>query len=102
MEQIYDERNGIAVSAETGRLYHKLTTNDSSLCQLGDANCDYGLIRSSVSVTISEKICNLGDNIGGHQLGILANGDEIIPIPTLSPEVEPGPWAMPSAVDESG
>jgi hypothetical protein len=101
LEQVYDERNGLAISSKTGRLYHKLTTKDSSFPQVGDTKCDYGLIRSSVSVTISENICSLEDDCDGHQLGILTVRDEIIPIPTLSPEAEPGPWVMPSVADES-
>jgi hypothetical protein len=105
--QPFDEVAGIAISEQTGKLYHQLTTHslqhptraivDSASRQ------EYGLIRSSVAVALSEQIVVMNENEATYRqskthsgLGFATSG-ELLPIPWLPAHAEPGSWAMPFA-----
>jgi hypothetical protein len=98
--QPFDERR-VCTSIKTGRLYHEL---DENMLRRSRDKADgtpgshqqYGLIRSSVAVTLSERIVPLDDeNDDGSGLAF-HSPNTIIPIPWLPLEAEPGPWSMPN------
>lgn len=102
----FDEHCSVAISKPTGRLYHKLTS--LSLQPPGkesqdDVRSEYGLVRSSVAVALSERIVtdisHPTDTLSG--LGFESSVDEmVVPIPWLPVHAEPGPWAMPFIFEE--
>jgi hypothetical protein len=110
--QSLDEKHGIAISQSTGRLYHKLTSQTlASKDKQRDVTGEYGLIRSSIAVTLSEQIitdftvpCVEDTNINSDGLSgmgfQLRGSDSVVPIPWLPESAEPGSWSMPSTFDE--
>jgi hypothetical protein len=78
----------LAISSKTGRLYHRfIRENDVTNSDGREQSMSYGLIRSSVAVTLSEKI-------GVSEEGVFVYNDEY-EIDLLPQENEPGVWAMP-------
>jgi hypothetical protein len=81
----------LAVSKKTGRLYHQLFQTEKRA--RGAMKLGYGLIRSSVAVSLSEKIFP----------GLLGEDDNLTfftpdgakPIQWLPVDAEPSTWAMP-------
>jgi Domain of unknown function (DUF4505) len=110
--QSFDEKGGIAISQNTGRLYHKLTSQTlAPKDNQQDARGEYGLIRSSVAVTLSEHIITdfaapLVENTDIKSDGLsgmgfqLSGSDSIVPIPWLPESAEPGSWSVPSTFHE--
>jgi Domain of unknown function (DUF4505) len=107
--QPFDEIDGIAISEQTGRLYHKVTTH--SLVPRGSdlsssvRQQEYGLIRSSVAVTLSERIvvmedCTNNTETTTHSGMGFETGRRLAPISWLPADAEPGSWAMPFTEDE--
>jgi Domain of unknown function (DUF4505) len=91
LEQEFDSKH-LAISSTTGRLYHqffpaKKKKGKKTIDRTGGYKMAYGLIRSSVAVALSEKIC-VGDD------GTFLYCDEY-EIDWLPDENEPGSWAMP-------
>jgi len=89
----------IVVSFKTGRLYHELT--EHSLQPRGEKEAanhviDYGLIRSSVAVALSDQIIPFEDvEAPEKHSGMAIIGDEgPHPIPWLPVSAEPGQWAL--------
>lgn len=83
----------LAVSSLTGHLYHKIERNQSRILLDGEGNSVYGLIRSSVAVTLSENIYP-GQLDGIDKLWITdENGEELV-IDSLPLASEPGNWAL--------
>lgn len=84
------EPERLAISERTGRLYHQIVPTQKKIPRM--SNLGYGLIRSSVAVSLSEKIIP-----GEGEDGVLAfqtlNG--VVPVKWLPNEEEPGVWAMP-------
>jgi hypothetical protein len=74
----------LAVSQHTGRLHHQLS--EIRLERHGGESREYGLVRSSVAVTLAEHIVH-GEN------DRLNFGS--IPLALLPQHAEPGPYAMP-------
>lgn len=59
----------------------------------------YGLIRSSVAVSLSEKITAGSDDSGSHLEFHTQDGPK--PIRWLPDDAEPGAWSLPADVDEN-
>lgn len=91
--QPFDEQH-LAISQETGRLYHRLLSK-------GTLYGDYGLIRSSVAVELSERIeaCDEEDIGSVSGFGILTESSGVLAIPWLPQDAEPGLWSMPFSDD---
>lgn len=101
----------LAISQTTGRLYHELivvsdkdtdgTMNDGRSTPLHTSNqLEYGLLKSSVAVSLSESIIiadvdnhDTNDFSGMHYHCSKTN--EAVPIKWLPPQAQPGPSAMP-------
>jgi len=117
MLEPFDEQKGIAISRVNGRLYHRLTTHsldrrNKKATSTADGSQDegglpaaatpqhqYGLIRSSVAVTLSERIVPLDEQHEGRThsgMGFETEQHGLVPIPWLPLEAEPGSWAMPT------
>ena len=75
----------LAVSLSTGRLYHRVESQQVA------AASEYGLIRSSVAVGLSEQIQTCGET--PMQLNISFAG-ESYPIKELPASFEPGLWGL--------
>jgi hypothetical protein len=112
MVQIFEEKH-LAISEETGRLYHKLTGENvlardkkakSKVVATStqEAKDEFGLIRSSVAVTLSDRIevLDRDDADGSSGMGIMTDSG-LLSIPWLPGEAEPGSWAMPCSEDAS-
>ena len=90
LRQRFDPRC-LAISPRTGHLYHQLLGRGTILH--GKNGC-YGLIKSSVAVTLSEQIVTNDDEV--------ASGNKFTfdgychPISWLPGSAEPGSWAMPA------
>jgi hypothetical protein len=107
MVQPFEEKH-LAISEETGRLYHRLTGENvlardkakSKVEATQEAKDEFGLIRSSVAVALSDRIEVLdgGDLDGSSGMGIMTESG-LLSIPWLPGEAEPGAWAMPSSED---
>ena len=86
-------------SKQTGRLYHQLVTkggiSKAQKTALHDqsGSPNYGLIRSSVAVSLSERIVDSSDEEGGEMAIIMPEGQ--YPLQWLPDDAEPGPWALP-------
>jgi hypothetical protein len=103
MVQPFDEKH-LAISEETGRLYHRLTGENvlardkakSKVVATQDIKDEFGLIRSSVAVALSDRIEVLDGNDadGSSGMGIVTESG-LLSIPWLPDEAEPGAWAMP-------
>jgi hypothetical protein len=74
----------LAISSSTGRLYHGIDTKGKTK---SESATEYGLIRSSVAVTLSENISE------GPNDKFLYDG--FVEIDWLPDENEAGAWAMP-------
>lgn len=92
----------LAISEGTGRLYHRLFVNDGADIQTHSnkitkerLDLGYGLIRSSVAVSLSEHIQHK-NSTGKFRYG---SDFEIDWLPSLH---EPGNWAMPMPDDGEG
>ena len=89
----------LRVSRTTGRLYHQLvsshSTNRTQKTALHDQTSDpnFGLIRSSVAVSLSEKIDDSSDDEDDRMEIITPNGQ--CPLHWLPADAEPGSWALP-------
>jgi hypothetical protein len=111
MVQPFEEKY-LAISEETGRLYHRLTgenvlARDKAKSKVvatsrQEAKEEFGLIRSSVAVALSDRIDNFETDSadGGSGMGIMTESG-LLSIPWLPGEAEPGPWAMPSSENDS-
>jgi hypothetical protein len=108
MVQPFDEKH-LAISEETGRLYHRLTGENvlardrakNKVVATQEARKDeFGLIRSSVAVALSDRIevLDRDDADGSSGMGIMTESG-LLSIPWLPEEAEPGAWAMPSSED---
>lgn len=93
----------LAVSEKSGKLYHKLVaahpnalekTNRKTAMHDNDI-AEYGLIRSSVAVSLSEKIVASSDTDG---LAFNTPSGER-PISSLPENAEPGVWSLPYSED---
>ena len=112
MAQPFDEKNGIAISRLNGRLYHRLTTHSLGRRMFDASNDDvreYGLIRSSVAVALSDSIIPMDYSSNSRTvteprkssgLGFQDDQSRLLPIPWLPLDVEPGSWAMPGTADD--
>lgn len=111
--QPFDEVAGMAISEQTGRLYHKLTSHilkpRSGVPNATDSGRqEYGLIRSTVAVSLSERIVAMNENDAGNSgettthsgFGFGTSSRKLLPLPWLPTDSEPGPWAMPFTDDE--
>ena len=98
--------NQLAISQRTGRLYHKLV--DSNLTPLHkqqqqqqqqqQGTARYGLIKSSVAVSLSERMVpedGPTDLDDWSRMTYLDEDNQSHLIPWLPDKSEPGPWAMP-------
>jgi hypothetical protein len=111
MVQPFKEKH-LAISEETGRLYHRLTGENvlardkakSKVVATQKTKGEFGLIRSSVAVALSDRIEVLGgdedDADGSSGMGIVTESG-LLSIPWLPEEAEPGSWAMPCFKDSS-
>lgn len=90
----------LAVSPKTGRLYHKIRKENDVIRPENPPQDEYGLIRSSVAVALSEHIdpgdCNDSESSG------LYFSDEygLSQINSLPQSSEPGEWALPGNEDD--
>jgi Domain of unknown function (DUF4505) len=75
----------LAVSLPTGRLYHRVESNHTATAS------EYGLIRSSVAVALSEQIHAADEN--DTELTFVADG-EVSQIQILPANLEPGHWGL--------
>jgi Domain of unknown function (DUF4505) len=101
--------SGLAVSKDTGRLYHRCSQLEQIAAKTKDqTSCDkmqrFALIRSAVVVALSEQIGPLPEDVDQkkeHQSGLafFPNDHECHPIPWLPEWAEPGSWAMPCSED---
>jgi len=98
----------LAISSHTGRLYHELNGNGTRLHKTSSSK-KYGLIKSSISVALSNQIVecssdedHTSDSTSSSGL-CFCNGDDssLYPIPHLSQEHAPGDWSMPYAEGQS-
>jgi hypothetical protein len=89
LRQIFDP-SCLAISRRTGRLYHQLV---GDVTRLHKETGGYGLIKSSVAVTLSDRMVtgNAEDDSGMY---FDFNG-VLYSIPCLPDSAEPGVWAMP-------
>ncbi len=89
------------MSAKTGRMYHELLlSGDKRNSTPLHSEAGFGLIRSSVAVTLSERIVHGDKNSTCEGTGLMcldvgAAGTCTYEIRWLPEEAEPGPWAMP-------
>jgi Domain of unknown function (DUF4505) len=88
----------LAASKTTGRLYHQLisiggTNVARTALHESSAAPEYGLMRSSVAVALSERIVH-GHSDGGNLLILTPQGHH--PLPWLPEVAEPGAWALPN------
>ena len=89
----------LRVSRSTGRLYHQLvsskSTNKTQKTVLHDQTSppNFGLIRSSVAVSLSERIVDSSDD-EGHEMEIITPEGRC-PLNWLPVDAEPGSWALP-------
>jgi hypothetical protein len=107
MVQSFEEKH-LAISEETGRLYHRLTGENvlardkakNKVVATQEAKDEFGLIRSSVAVALSDRIEVLDedDSDGSSGMGIVTESG-LLSIPWLPEGAEPGAWAMPSSED---
>lgn len=81
----------LAISPRTGHLYHQLLGN-ATIFQRKVAS--YGLIKSSVAVSLSDQIVAHDDDVGTGTKFIVDGS--YCPIPWLPDSAEPGSWAMPA------
>jgi hypothetical protein len=103
MTQPFDPSR-LAISEQTGRLYHKLIsstnaedTTKSPKTALHDTPiAQYGLIRSSVAVSLSESIVFGPDD---KMEFLSSDGSRPTGIPWLPEEAEPGSWSFPYTED---
>lgn len=109
MVQPFEEKY-LAISEETGRLYHRLTgdnvlARDKQKSKLAantqhEAKDEFGLIRSSVAIALSDRIEVLDGNDADETLGMgIMTESGFLSIPWLPGEAEPGAWAMPCSED---
>jgi hypothetical protein len=100
MVQPFDSSH-LAVSEKSGRLYHKMVAahpnaSDKIKTAMHDNDItEYGLIRSSVAVSLSEKIVASSDTDG---LAFDTPSGQR-PISSLPENAEPGVWSSPYGVD---
>jgi hypothetical protein len=88
--------SSLAISPRTGRLYHKLVGKGTKLHKQSDGGNYYGLVKSSVAVSLSDQIipCDDDSDEKGYSLEFVAN-EVRYPIVWLPESAEPGGWAMP-------
>jgi hypothetical protein len=86
--------NRLAVSGKTGKLYHEVDclSKGSDSKSLQESILNYGLMRSSVAVSISENI-STGEADGDNWTYTTRRGDKLIN--WLPDTAEPGQWAFP-------
>lgn len=91
--QVPFEPVSLAVSPRTGQLYHKVQHCTSPLHDDKALHGEYGLIRSSIAVTLSEQI-KAGTGDDDLTLYFCSEGHEFL-IDALPAASEPGEWALP-------
>ncbi len=92
----------LAISAKTGHLYHKIESKPYVQMDAA-AIVEYGLIRSSVVVALSDRIHPREfDSMarGSNDLFFSGEGEEEVLINILPTASEPGEWAIPRIEDE--
>mmetsp|Transcript_5319 Transcript_5319/g.9230 ORF Transcript_5319/g.9230 Transcript_5319/m.9230 type:complete len:273 (-) Transcript_5319:84-902(-) len=96
----------LAISQRTGRLYHKLHHSLPSSTHLekqrnkNNLPSYFGLIRSSVAVTLSERMeadPKADETASSGMTYVDKDKDHMYPIPWLPSDAEPGSWAMPNS-----
>ena len=108
MAEPFDEENGFAISRVNGRLYHKFTAYALNRCDRnrnenagGLPMQDFGLIRSSVAVALSNCMVPIdGEDLTAKNSGVVfeTKSKNQVPIPWLPLRYEPGSWGLPSDV----
>ena len=99
MVQPFDSSH-LAVSEKSGKLYHKLVAAHPNALEKIERktamhDTEYGLIRSSVAVSLSEKIVASSDTDG---LAFDTPSGQR-PISSLPEDAEPGVWSLPYSED---
>lgn len=90
----------LAVSLKTGRLYHKVEKENKAGRSEKVSQDEYGLIRSSVAVALSEYI-HPGNCDDSEISGLnFCNEGASTQIKALPQSSEPGEWALPGNKDE--
>ena len=93
--QLPFEPTNLAVSPRTGQLYHKIQHCSSPLQYEKSSPGEYGLIRSSVAVTLSDHIKLGSNNDDEIAWSFCLEGNEFL-IDRLPTASEPGEWALPT------
>ena len=93
--QVPFEPTNLAVSPRTGQLFHKIQHCSTPLQYEKSSPGEYGLIRSSVAVTLSDRIKPGPADDNDLTLYFCLEGQEFLmdKLPTAS---EPGEWALPT------
>lgn len=82
----------LAISPVSGHLFHRFMPDSSS--KLGsETNLSYGLIRSSLAVTLSEHIVH-DDSSSSSDVLFYNQNNKMYSIACLPVGSEPGPWGM--------
>lgn len=92
----------LAISGHTGRLYHELNGSTTRLHKeiIKRNEKHYGLIKSSISVALSNQMLECSSSESGLRFCVGDNDDsKFYSIPLLPQEYESGVWSMPY-VDE--
>jgi hypothetical protein len=96
----------LAISNKTGRLYHQVVGTGERKTNMEELK-EYGLVRSSLAVTLSEHMTASSTRSNAFPEGMdlsgmdfLTNSNEKLSIPVLPEELEPGSWAMPVTEDD--
>lgn len=93
----------LAISAKTGHLYHELWNSETSISKHAASPGSFGLIRSSVAVTLSEWIVPMTNENTSSETkngsGMIYLDEQVTctnprEIQWLPEEAEPGLWAM--------
>ena len=92
LQQPFDPRC-LAISRRTGHLYHQLFVGPGS--KLLRKTGTHGLVKSSVAITLAERIVRTENNDLGSGMEF-DSGESLYTIPYLPDSAEPGSWAMPS------
>lgn len=85
------EPSNLAISKATGKLFHKLVK--PMVEPESSKSLEYGLVRSSIAITLSDRI--LPGDADENWTFLRISGELGEPIEWLPEENEPGEWAMP-------
>lgn len=101
--------HNLAISIESGRLYHRLTSLDLNLRSFDSPGIsklpsyDFGLVRSAIATGISDNMIPLDDTSLGSDFSseqgsgwlFRSNDQALVSIPFFPPHLESGLWTMP-------